>query len=125
MKECNRETEQNLKPMQWNQLSNSPRAVRRLSLLAGYLAGESCSVYAIFIAHTMSPVSYRMVENNYKLRAIYGRYQETYNFDGLVLTLVASFAVFALAWCAVQVIASAMANPNMRATSQAPSTLSQ
>jgi hypothetical protein len=111
--------------MQWNQLSNSPRAVRRLSLLAGYLAGESCSVYAIFIAHTMSPVSYRMVENNYKLRAIYGRYQETYNFDGLVLTLVASFAVFALAWCAVQAIASAMANPNMRATSQAPSTLSR
>jgi len=111
--------------MKWNQLSNPPRTARRWSLLAGYLAGESCSVYAIFIAHTMSPVSYRMVDNNYKLRAIYGRYQETYNLDGLVLTLVASLAVFALAWCAVQVIASAMASSGMSATSPAPSTLSQ
>src|ERR1700687_183930 len=70
-------------PMTWNQLLNEPKAVRRSSLIAGYIAGETCSVYAIFIAHTMNPVSYRLVEDNRKLRAIYGRYQEIFNWDGL------------------------------------------
>ncbi|MGA8060348.1 MAG: hypothetical protein WB999_19030 [Candidatus Binataceae bacterium] len=76
-----------------------------MSLLAGYVAGEVCSLYAIFIAHTMNPVSYRMVENDLELRAIYGRYQEIYSLDGLAFTLIASFAVFAIALCAVRGIA--------------------
>jgi hypothetical protein len=91
--------------MKWSQLLNPPRGVGRLSLLAGYVAGEACSLYAIFIAHTMSPVSYRMVENNFGLRSIYGRYQEIYNLDGLAFTLIASFAVFAMALCVVRGIA--------------------
>lgn len=97
--------EKDVLPMKWNQLLNPSRGVGRLSLLAGYVAGEACSLYAIFIAHTMSPVTYRMVENNFDLRAIYGRYQEIYNLDGLALTLIASFAVFAMALCAVRGIA--------------------
>jgi hypothetical protein len=92
--------------MKWSQLLNPPRGVGRLSLLAGYVAGEACSLYAIFIAHTMNPVSYRMVENNLDLRAIYGRYQEIYNLNGLAFTLLASFAVFAIALFAVRGIAS-------------------
>lgn len=91
--------------MKWHQLLNPPKGVGRLSLLAGYVAGETCSVYATFIAHTLNPVSYRIVENNLKLRGIYGRYQEIYNFDGLLFTLVASFIVFVMAWCAVRGIA--------------------
>lgn len=91
--------------MEWNQLLNPPKRVGRMSLLAGFAAGEGCSLYAIFIAHTMNPVSYRMVEDNLKLRAIYGRYQELYNIDGLVFTIVASCIVFAMAWCAVRGIA--------------------
>ena len=100
--------------MKWNELVNPPKRVRRLSLLAGFAAGETCSAYAIFIAHTMNPVSYRLVEHNLKLRAIYGRYQEMYNWDGLLFTLVASLAVFALAWCAVRGIAAgAIATPGL------------
>ena len=75
--------------MKWSQLLNPPKGVGRLSLLAGYVAGEVCSLYGIFIAHTMNPVSYRMVENDLDLRAIYGRYQEIYNLDGLAFTLIA------------------------------------
>ena len=92
--------------MKWNELENPPKWVRRLSLIAGFAAGESCSVYAIFIARTMNPVGYRLVEHNLKLRAIYGRYEEIYDWDGLLFTLVASFAVFALALCAVRGIAA-------------------
>src|SRR5689334_3833196 len=92
--------------MKWNDFVNPPKWVRRLSVIAAFAAGEIFSVYAVFIAHTMNPVSYRLVEHNLKLRAIYGRYEEIYNWDGLLFTLVASFAVFALAWCAVRGIAA-------------------
>ena len=84
-----------------------------MSLIAGYIAGETCSVYAIFIAHSMNPVGYRLVENNLKLRAIYGRYQEIYNWNGLLFTLAASLAVFAVAWCGVRAIAQAIATPRV------------
>lgn len=93
------------KPMKWKQLMNQSKGVGRLSMLAGLVAGEICSLYAIFIGHIMNPVSYRFVENIPKLRTMYGRYQETYNLDGLVLTLVASFTVFAVVWCTVRGIA--------------------
>ena len=83
-----------------------------MSILAGYVAGETCSIYAIFVAHTMSPVSYRIVGNDLKLRAIYGRYQEIYNLDGLASTLMASLVVFAIAWCAVRAIAWVTSNPD-------------
>lgn len=93
--------------MRYNQLLNPSNTVKRLSLLAGYVAGESYSIYAIFVAHTMRPVTFRLVENNPDLRAIYGRYQEIFHWDGLLFTLSASFVVFALAWCAVRGIAEA------------------
>jgi hypothetical protein len=97
--------------MKWNQLLYAPKEVRRLSLFAGYVAGETYSVYAIFIAHTMNPISYRLVEDNRTLQAIYGRYQEIFNWDGLLFTLVASLVVFALAWCVVHAIAEAIGAP--------------
>jgi hypothetical protein len=83
-----------------------------MSLLAGFAAGEGCSLYAIFVAHMMSPVSYRMVADNLKLRAIYGRYQELYDLDGLIFTLVASCVAFGMAWVAVRGIAWALAEPS-------------
>lgn len=98
--------------MNWSQLLNPSKGVRGLSLLAGYVAGEICSLYAIFIAHTMNPVNYRLVEDNLNLRAIYGRYQELYSLDGLAFTLAASFVVFAMAWGAVRGIASTMTPPH-------------
>ena len=91
--------------MRRNYLFTQSRVVRRTSMLAGYLAGETCSVYAIFVAHTMSPVSHQLVGSDPRLRAIYGAYRETYNMDGLVFTLAISVLVFAIAWCAVRAIA--------------------
>jgi hypothetical protein len=99
------------KLMKQAQLSYPSKAIRRLSLLVGYIVSELSSVYAIFVAHTMNPVGYRLVESDIHLKAIYGRYQEIYNWDGLVPTLVIAFVVFALAWCAVQGIARTIAGP--------------
>jgi hypothetical protein len=94
--------------MSRRQLLSPSKGVRSLSLLAGYIAGEIFSVYAIFIAHTMNPVSYRLVQDNLKLSAIYGRYQELCDLDGLALTLAASCVVGAMAWLTVRGIASTM-----------------
>src|ERR1700681_815988 len=99
--------------MDWNQLLHPSKGIGRVSLLAGFAAGEGCSLYAIFVAHVMSPVSYRMVEDNLKLRAIYGRYQEFYNLDGLLFTLLASCVVFAIAWVAARGIAWALTVPSV------------
>jgi hypothetical protein len=99
--------------MEWNQLLNPPKGVGRISLLAGLAAGEGCSLYAIFVAHVMSPVSYRMVEHNLELRTIYGRYQELYHLDGLLFTLMASCLVFAIAWAVVRGIAWTLAAPSV------------
>jgi hypothetical protein len=101
-------TEKKVTPMKWEWLLNPPKIAGSVSLLAGYVAGEACSLYAIFIAHTMNPVSYRLVENDQNLRAIYGRYQEIYNMDGLLFTLAASCVAFAIALCAVRGIAFTM-----------------
>jgi hypothetical protein len=104
-----------INPTRWNRLINPSTVVKRLSLIAGYVAGETCSVYAIFVAHKMSPVSFHLVVNNRQLRAIYGRYQEIYNWDGLWFTLLMSFAVFAIAWFSVRGIAEAIASRNSAA----------
>jgi hypothetical protein len=79
--------------------------IRNLRLLTALIAGELCSIYATFVAHTIIPVSFRLVENDPGLKALYGRYQEIYNWDGLTFTLVASFAVFVLVWCTLRAIA--------------------
>ena len=95
--------------MKWKSLVNPPKGIARLSLLVGYVAGEACSLFAIFVAHTMNPISYRIVEDNPQLHAIYGRYQEVYCLDGLALTLVASLVVCAIACYAVRAIAWTLA----------------
>lgn len=82
---------------------------RRKSKFAGRIHNRGgCSLYAVFIAHTMNPVSYRLVANDQTLRAIYVRYREIYNMDGLVFTLAAPCVAFAIALCAVRGIAFTM-----------------
>jgi hypothetical protein len=54
----------------------------------------------------MNPVSYLLVQDNLKLSAIYGRYQEFCDLDGLAFTLAASCVVGAMAWLIVRGIAS-------------------
>lgn len=95
--------------MNTNQLLDPSETVKHLSLFAALAAGETCSIYATFVAHTLIPVSYRFVDNVPSLKAIYGRYQEIYDWDGLLFTLITSFAMFVLVWCAVRVGAWRMA----------------
>jgi len=92
----------------WNQLIDPADGSETIEH-AGWIRRGRDLFYICDLRRTHhEPVNFRLVENNHKLRAIYGRYQEIYHWDGLLFTLVASLAVFVLAWCAVRGIGEAL-----------------
>jgi len=88
---------------------NPSKHVKSLSLLAGYAAGEAYSIYAVFEANGLTPVSAYLTEQTPYLRAVSGKYREVFDLSGLFPILAASVVVFTLAWCAVRGIALALA----------------
>jgi hypothetical protein len=81
---------------------NPSRQVKGLSLLAGYVAGEAYSIYAVFDAHALTPVTAYLTEQTPFLRAVSGKYREVIDLNGLLPVVLASLLVFALAWCTVR-----------------------
>src|SRR5712671_5319754 len=74
------------------------RRVAGLSLLAAYAAGEAYSIYAVFVAHSLQPVTFYLSEENPFLRAVSGKYVEVFNPDGLIATMLVSMMVFGSIW---------------------------
>jgi hypothetical protein len=104
---------------------NPSRYVKGLSLLAGYVAGEVYSIYAVFDAHSLLPVSAYLTEQMPQLRAVSGKYREVFDLSGLLSVLVTSLVAFTLAWCVVRAIALALASstpssPSVRPPSALP-----
>ncbi len=101
----------------WKRLAegiwNPSRHVKDLSLLAGYLAGEAYSIYAVFETHSLMPVSAYLTEQVPHLRAVSGRYREVFDLNGLLPLLVTSLVAFALAWCVVRATALALAGSDL------------
>jgi hypothetical protein len=81
---------------------NPSQHVKGLSLLAGYVAGEAYSIYAVFDAHALTPVTAYLTEQTPFLRAVSGKYREVIDLNGLLPVVLASLVVFALAWCTVR-----------------------
>jgi hypothetical protein len=92
---------------------NPSRQVKRLSLLAGYAAGEAYSIYVVFDTHALTPVSAYLTEQLPHLRAVSGKYHEVFDLGGLLPVLVASLLAFALAWCVVRGSALVLASSEM------------
>jgi hypothetical protein len=92
---------------------NPSRHVKRLSLLAGCVAGEAYSIYVVFDAHALTPVSTYLTEQAPHLLAVSGKYHEVFDLSGLLPVLVASLVAFALAWCVVRGTALALASSEM------------
>jgi hypothetical protein len=78
-----------------------------LSMLVGFVAAEAFLIYAIFIAHTLKPISFHLIEQSHS--GVPGKYQELFHADGLLLTLVASLMVLAFVWLAARGTASTIA----------------
>lgn len=75
------------------------RRTAGLSLVAAYAGGEAFSIYAVFVAHSLKPVTFYLSEPNPFLREVSGRYIEVFNPDGLILTVTLSLIVFVAIWC--------------------------
>ncbi len=75
------------------------RRIAGLSLAAAYVIGEAYSIYAVFVAHSLRPVTFYLSEPDSFRRAVSGRYVEVFNLDGLMLTMVMSLIVFISVWC--------------------------
>ncbi|HKN01539.1 MAG TPA: hypothetical protein VJX23_13570 [Candidatus Binataceae bacterium] len=89
---------------------NPSRLVKGLSLLAGYVAGEAYSIYAVFGAHALTPVTAYLREQTPYLRGVSGKYREVLDLDGLIPVLLVSLVVFAAAWCIVRGVALVLAD---------------
>jgi hypothetical protein len=85
------------------------KAVRRLSLLVGIVAGEAYSIYATFIAHALTPVTVYEVDRYTHRRLSSGQIgdiEEIFNWASLVPVLVLSLIVSALTWYVICLTAS-------------------
>jgi hypothetical protein len=78
--------------------TDDERRIGGLSLVAAYAGGEAYAIYAVFVAHSLKPVSFYLSEQNPFRRAVSGAYVEVFSLDGLISILVASLAVFFSVW---------------------------
>jgi hypothetical protein len=77
------------------------------SLFAACAAGEAFLLYAILIAHTLRPVTALLIGHDSSRPGAAGRYQQTFNWDGLIPTMLGSLFVVAAVWCALRFSARA------------------
>ena len=77
---------------------------QKLSLIAGLTAGFGYSVFASFVANTLTPVTGRLIEADSFRRIASGHYQEVFSLDGAIPTMVGSLIVFVLVWWSIRVI---------------------
>jgi hypothetical protein len=109
----------------WGRLAegiwNSSRQVKSLSLLAGYVAGEVYSIYAVFYTHALIPVSAYLAKQGPHLSVVSGKYHEVFDLSGVLPVLVTSLMTFALAWCVVRGTALALSSSELGGQPGAPS----
>jgi len=84
------------------------------SLLPACAAGEAFLLYAILIAHTLRPVTPLLIGHDSGRQSTVHRYQEIFNWNGLIPTILGSLFVVAVVWSALQLTARALPNAPLR-----------
>jgi hypothetical protein len=77
------------------------RKASRISLLAGFIAAEVYSTYAILMQHVLTPVRvfvFDPASGRHLLSGQIGAINETLSSDGMIPLLVGTALVFALTW---------------------------
>lgn len=98
-------------------IANGSNSMKTWSLLPASAAGEAFLLYAILIAHTLSPVTALLIGHDSGRQSTLHRYQEIFNWDGLIPTLIGSLLVAAAVWSALQLTARALPRPPLKTAS--------
>ena len=107
--------------------SATPRALNRGSLASpvkrlftACAAGEGFLLYAILVAHTLRPVTAILIGHDSGRPGASARYQQVFNWDGLIPTMLGSLFVVAAVWCALQLTARNLPMPPLEQLQMAP-----
>ncbi len=90
-------------------ITNSRYSMKTWSLLCACAAGEAFLLYSIFIVHTLRPVTQHLIGHNSGHPGAAARYQEIFNWNGLIPTMMGSLLVVAAVWAALQITARTLA----------------
>ena len=77
------------------------RKASRLSLLAGFIAAEAYSSYAVLMAHALTPTSVFVFDpatGRHLRSGQIGAIGESFSWDGMIPLLIGTMLVFALTW---------------------------
>jgi len=88
--------------------ANGSYSMKTWSLLPACAAGEAFLLYAIVIAHTLRPVTALLPAHDSGRQAMVHRYEEIFNWNGLIPTMLGSLLVVAIVWSALQLTARAI-----------------
>lgn len=89
-------------------ITNGSNFMNNWSLFFACAAGEAFMLYAILIAHTLTPVTALLVGQDSARQGAAARYQEIFNWNGLIPTMMGSLFLAAAVWSAFQLIARAL-----------------
>jgi hypothetical protein len=95
-------------------ITNGPYSMKTWGRLCACAAGEAFLLYAILIAHTLSPVTTHLIGHSSSHPGGTARYQELFNWNGLIPTMVESLFVVAAAWSAFQLTVWALPGISLR-----------
>ena len=90
-------------------ITDGPYSMNTLSLLCACAAGEAVLLYAILIAHTLRPVTEHLIGHYSNHPGAAARYQELFNWNGLIPTILGSLFVVATVWAALRITARSLA----------------
>jgi len=89
--------------------ANGSHSLKTWSLFPACAAGEAFLLYAILIAHTLRPVTALLIGHvDSGRQSTVHRYEEIFNWNGLIPTMLGSLLVVAVVWSALQLTAQAL-----------------
>jgi hypothetical protein len=101
-------------------IANGLHSMKTRSLLIACAAGEAFLLYAILIAHTLTPVTAILNGQHSGGQGTSARYQEIFNWDGLIPTMLGSLLVVAAVWSAIQLTGRASSRASLNPLQMAP-----
>jgi len=95
-------------------ITNGSNFMNSWSLFSACAAGEAFLLYAILIAHTLTPVTALLIGQDSARQGAAARYQEIFNWNGLIPIMMGSLFLAAAVWSAFQLTARALPKASVK-----------